>query len=62
MVTPIDFEGHSSKVEVTMGIIDKSGVRGDATLCVVIFFLFNTMRYILCTMYAYFGNFSYTNF
>ena len=26
-----------SKVKVTMGIIDKCGVRGDATLCVVIF-------------------------
>ena len=30
--------GHSSNVKVTMGIIDKFGVRGDATLCVVIFF------------------------
>ena len=37
MVNPIDFGGHSSKVNVTMGIIDKCGVRGDATLCVVIF-------------------------
>ena len=37
MVTPIDFGGHSSKMKVTMGIIDKCGVRGDATLCVVIF-------------------------
>ena len=37
MVTPIDFGGHSSKVKFTMGIIDKCGVRGDATLCVVIF-------------------------
>ena len=36
MVNPIDFGGHSSKVKVTMGIIDKFGVRGDATLCVVI--------------------------
>ena len=35
MVNPIDFGGHSSKV--TMVIIDKCGVRGDATLCVVIF-------------------------
>ena len=34
---PIDFGGHSSKVKVAMGIIDKCGVRGDATLCVVIF-------------------------
>ena len=34
----IDFGGHRSKVKATMGIIDKCGVRGDATLCVVIFF------------------------
>ena len=39
MVNPIDFGGHSSNVKVTMGIIDKFGVRGDATLCVVIFFI-----------------------
>ena len=39
MVTPIDFGGHSSKVKITMGIIDKCGVRGNATLCVVIFFM-----------------------
>ena len=38
MVNPIDFGVHISKVKVTMGIIDKCGVRGDATLCVVIFF------------------------
>ena len=37
MVNPIDFGGHSSNVKVTMGIIDRFGVRGDATLCVVIF-------------------------
>ena len=37
MVNLIDFGGHSSKVKVTMVIIDKCGVRGDATLCVVIF-------------------------
>ena len=37
MVNPIDFGGHSSKVKVTMVIIDKCGVRGDASLCVVIF-------------------------
>ena len=36
MVNPIDFEGHSSKVKVTMDTIDKCGVRGDATLLVVI--------------------------
>ena len=34
---PIDYGGHSSKVKVTMGIIDKCGVRRDATLCVIIF-------------------------
>ena len=33
----IDFGGHGSKVKVTSGIIDKCGMRGDATLCVVIF-------------------------
>ena len=38
MVNPIDFGGHSSKVKVTMVKIDKCGVRGDATLSVVIFF------------------------
>ena len=37
MVNPIDFGGHSSKVKVTMVIIDNYGVRGDATLCFVIF-------------------------
>ena len=37
MVNPIDFGGHSSKVKVMMGIIDKCGVRGDATLCIFIF-------------------------
>ena len=37
MVNSIDFGGHSLKVKVMMGIIDKCGVRGDATLCVVIF-------------------------
>ena len=35
MVNPIDFGGHSSKVKVTMVIIDKCGVRGDATLCLL---------------------------
>ena len=40
MVNPIDFGGHSSKVKVTMGIIDECGVRVDATLCVVIFLFF----------------------
>ena len=40
MVNPIDFGGHSSKVKVTMVIIDKCGVRGEATLCVVIFDIF----------------------
>ena len=37
MVNPMDFGGHSSKVKVMMGIIDKSGMPGDATFCVVIF-------------------------
>ena len=37
MVNPIEFEGHSSRVKVMMGLIDKCGVRGDAMLCVVIF-------------------------
>ena len=37
MVNPTDFGGHSSKGKVTMVIIDKLGVRGDATLCAVIF-------------------------
>ena len=36
-VMMIDFGGHSSNVKVTMGIIDKFGVRADATLCVAIF-------------------------
>ena len=39
MVNPIYFGGHSTKVKVTMGIIYKCGVRGDATLCIVIFSL-----------------------
>ena len=38
MVNSIDFGGHSSKVKVMMGIIDKCGVRWDATLCDVIFY------------------------
>ena len=37
MVNPIDFGGQISKVKVMMGIIDKCGMRGDATLCIVIF-------------------------
>ena len=36
-MTSIDFEGHRSKVKVTMGIIDKCGAGGDAMLWVVIF-------------------------
>ena len=36
---PIVLRGHSSKGKVTMGMIDKCGVRGDATLYVVIFLL-----------------------
>ena len=38
MVNPIDFGGHSSKVKVMMGIIDKCGMREDATLCIVIYY------------------------
>ena len=41
MVNPFDFGGHSSKVNVTMGIIDKCGVHGDATLRVVIFEIYS---------------------
>ena len=33
----IHFGGHTSKVKVMMGIIDKYGVRWDAALCVIIF-------------------------
>ena len=36
MVNPIDFGGHSSKMQVMIGIIDKCWVRGGATLCIVI--------------------------
>ena len=36
-VDPIDFGSQGSKVKVTMVIIDKCGVRGDADLCIVIF-------------------------
>ena len=32
----IDFGGHRSKLKVRMGIVDKCGVRSDATHCVVI--------------------------
>ena len=35
----IDLGGYRSKVKVTMGIIDKCGVRGDATLCCIIFWI-----------------------
>ena len=42
MVNLTDFRCHSSNGKVKMGIIDKCGVCGDATLCVVIFF-FDTM-------------------
>ena len=52
MVNRIDFGGHSSKMKVTMGIIDKCGVCGDATLCVVIFifkiyFSYHAKKYYL---------------
>ena len=36
-MTSIEFGGHRAKVKVMKGIIDKCGVRGDATLCIVIF-------------------------
>ena len=35
----IDYGGHRSEMKATMDIIYKCGVRGDATLCVVIFIL-----------------------
>ena len=38
----LTFGGHLSKLKVKMSIIDKCGVRGDATLCVVIFDYFIT--------------------
>ena len=38
MVNPNDFGVHISKVQVTMGIIDKCRVHGDATLYVVLFY------------------------
>ena len=33
----IDFGGHRSDVKAMIAIIYKCGVRGDATLCVVVF-------------------------
>ena len=45
MVNPTDFGGHSSKVKGRMVIIDKCGVCGDATLCVVIFEIISFMVY-----------------
>ena len=48
MVNPIDFGGHSSNVKVMMGVIDKCGVRGDATLCVVIFNGQNVVDVSIC--------------
>ena len=39
IANPINFGDHSSKVKVTIVIIDKCGVCGDATLCVVIFIM-----------------------
>ena len=47
MVNPTYFGGHSSKVKVTLVIIDKCEVRGDATLCVVIFNLLYYAGFIL---------------
>ena len=44
-----------SKVKVMMGIIDKSGMRGDATLCVVIFLsILKGPWYVLSDVLAYF--------
>ena len=40
----IDFRGYRSKVKAIMGIIDKCGVRGDPTLCVVIFNIKTDMK------------------
>ena len=40
----IDFGGYRSKVKVMMGIIDKCGVRGDATLCFVKFYIKADMK------------------
>ena len=48
----IDFGDYRSKVQVTMGIIDKFGVRGDAMLCVVIFHLFIFMILALQKLYS----------
>ena len=45
MVNPTDFGGHSSKVKVMMGFIAKCEVRGDATLCVVLFINTNVLVY-----------------
>ena len=46
---PYYIGGHSSKVKVTMGIIDKCGVGGDTTLCVV--YLTFLLRYS-CPRYS----------
>ena len=66
MVNPIDFGGHSSKVKVMMGIIDKCGVHGDATLCIVIFFFVPPVHrgYILflCPRHKMAGAYSVTPF
>ena len=47
----IDFLDHRSKVKVRKGIIDKCGVREDATLRVVIFSLFIAhFHWLKCTL------------
>ena len=51
MVNPIDFGGHSSKVKLMMGIIDKCGVHGDTTLCIVIFFHATVNSYFLLVLF-----------
>ena len=61
MANLIDFGGHSSNVKVTMGIIDKFGVLGDATLCVVIFelsFPERAMSFLDFSPWITFGTFS----
>ena len=50
MVNPIDFGGYSSRVKVMMGIIDKCGVCGDSTLCVVIFLKLDQLNSIVRIM------------
>ena len=48
----IDFGGYMSKVKVMMGIIDKCGVRGDATLCIAIFDFWFIFEFIFMQYYC----------